>query len=243
MRQYAIIGLGNLGISMLEALSEVQVEIVIIDRESSTIERWKDLATNAFITDAIDEEALRRILPEGLDAAIVDLGDNIEAAILVTNVLKRLGIAEIIVKADSERRGEILELVGATRVVYPDQEAAARIVPRLVSKGLFSFMPIGSNLVIAEVRLPDKYAGMTLIEANLRKGHDINVVALRSKEGGDYRFFAADHRLGTDDVLLVAGTEHNVILFAGAEDKATRSTIGGLFKKLLEGKKTRGGNP
>lgn len=237
MRQYAIIGLGTLGTSMLESLAEVSVEVIIVDRDPGTIERWKDAATSAYIADAIDEEALRRVLPESLDAAIVDLGGNIEATILVTNALKRLGVREIIVKADTERRGEILGLVGATRVVYPDREAAARIVPRLVSPGLFSFMPIGTNLVMAEVRIPERYAGMTLIEANLRQRHGVNVVALRSVESEDYRFFSADYRLLGDDVLLVAGKEHDVMLFAGTEEKETRRAFRNVFRGLLEGVK------
>jgi len=133
MRQYAIIGLGSFGLRMLEKLAAVADEIVVIDRDADVIERCKDLVRNAFIADASDVDAVERILPEGLDVAVVDVGDNIEAAILVTSSLKKLGVGEIIVKASSDQRGEILELVGATQVVYPDREAAAQIVPMLVS--------------------------------------------------------------------------------------------------------------
>ena len=140
MRQYAIIGLGSFGVRMLEKLSEVSSELIVIDRDSEIIERYKDYAANAYIVDAIDESALKRVIPESLDAAVVDVGSNLETAILVTNELKKLGVKEIIVKADSDERGEILRLIGATRVVYADREAASRIVPLLVSPSLFSFM-------------------------------------------------------------------------------------------------------
>lgn len=236
MRQFAIIGLGSFGTRMLEKLSEITDELIILDKDADTIERYKELAGNAYVVDAIDDEALRRVLPEGLDAAIVDMGGNIEAAILVTNSLKKLGVREIIVKADSEERGEVFSLVGATRVVYPDKEAAARIVPLLVSPSLFNFMPIGTNLVMAEVRIPENYAGMSLIEANLRQRHGINVIALRSESSQEYRFFSADYKLQADDILLVAGKEREVIDFSGVEERKARGGLGDIFAGLLMGK-------
>jgi len=237
MRQYAIIGLGSFGVRMLEKLSEVSSsELIIIDRDSEIIERFKDYANNAYIVDAIDETALKRVIPESLDAAVVDVGSNLETSILVTNALKKLGVREIIVKADSDERGEILRLVGATRVVYADREAAARIVPLLVSPSLFSFMPIGSNLVMAEVMIPEKYVGMSLIEANLRQRHDINVIAIRSENGSEYRYFSADYKLTDEDVLLVAGKEKDIIAFSGVESKGERGAIGDIFRGLLKGK-------
>ncbi len=236
MRQFAIVGLGSLGVRMLEKLAEVTDEIVILDRDAEVIERYKDLAVSAFVVDAIDDAALRRVIPEGLDAAVVDVGSNIEAAILVTNSLKKLGVREIIVKAESEERGEVFKLVGATRVVYPDREAASRIVPLLVSPSLFSFMPIGTNLVLAEVRIPEKYVGMTLIEANLRQRHAINVIALREEASREYRYFNADYRIQAEDILLVAGKERDVIEFSGVEERSARGDLKEILAGLLKGK-------
>ncbi|MDP3176843.1 MAG: NAD-binding protein, partial [Spirochaetaceae bacterium] len=152
MRQYAIIGLGNFGLRMLEGLSAASDEVLVVDRDADLIEKCKDKAKYAYIADVLDEQALRKILPGSLDVAVVDLGSNIEAAILVTNTLRESGVGEIIVKADSERRGGILEIVGATRVVYPDREAAAQIVPLLVLPGLLSYIPLSPSLVMAEVK-------------------------------------------------------------------------------------------
>ncbi|MBL8967297.1 MAG: TrkA family potassium uptake protein [Spirochaetaceae bacterium] len=236
MRQYAIIGLGAMGVRMLEKLSEVTDEIILIDKDADLVERYKEMAAKAYVVDAINDAALRRVIPEGLDAAIVDLGGNIEAAILVTNILKKLCVVDIIVKAVSEEAGEIFELVGATRVVYPDREAASRVVPLLVSPSLFNFMPIGSNLVMAEVRIPEKYAGMSLIEANLRQRHGINVIALRSEGSPEYSYFNADYKLRADDILLVAGKEAEVIEFSGVEERMAKGGIREVFAGLLKGR-------
>lgn len=236
MRQYAIIGLGSFGLRMLEKLSEVSAEIIIADRDPDLIERCKDMAQSAYILDAMNDEALSRILPEDLDVAVVDLGNNIESTILVTNSLKKMGVKEIIVRADSDERGEILSLVGATKVVYPEREAASRIVPLLVSPTLFSFMPIGPNLVMAEVRTPEHFIGMTLIQANLRQRHGINVIAIRPEGMPEYRYFNADYRLITGDLLLVAGTEAEVMDFCGIKERSGVGLSGDIFRGLLKGR-------
>ena len=242
MRQYAVIGLGTFGTRMLEKLAEARAEVVIVDRDEDAVERFKDLAAAAYIVDVLDEAALRRTLPENLDVAIVDLGDNIEATILAVNRLKKLGVGEIIVSTDTGDRGEILTLIGATKVVYPDREAAARIVPLLVSPSLFSFMPIGPSLVMAEVRVPERYVGLSLIEANLRQKHGINVIAIRPEGSPEYRYFSADYRLSLVDLLLVAGPEKEVIAFSGTVEEEGRKSIGEVFSGLLKGKPKGLGN-
>jgi len=239
MRQYAIIGLGKFGTRMLEKLVEVTDELLVLDRDAEAIEKCKDQVKNAFIADASDVRALERILPDGLDVAVVDVGDNIEAAILVTNTLKKRGVGQIIVKAASEQRGEILELVGATRVVYPDREAAVQIVPMLVSPALFNYMPLSPSLVMAEVKIPAKYVGLTLVEANLRQRHGINIIAIRTEGTEDYRYFSADYRLHGDDVLLAAGKEDEIIGFSGIEGKSGKRGGFKLFSDLLRGRKAK----
>jgi trk system potassium uptake protein TrkA len=240
VRQYAVIGLGSFGLRMLEKLAAVTDEIVVVDRDADAIEKCKDLAKNAYIADVANGEALAHVLPEGLDVAVVDVGDNIEAAILVTNTLKKLGVGEIIVKANSDQGGEILKIIGATRVVYPDREAATQIVPMLVSPALFNYMPLSPSLVMAEVKIPEKYAGLTLIEANLRQRHGINVIAIRTEGTQDYRYFAADYKLRDDDVLLVAGKEKEVLGISGGERKAGKRHGLEVFTDLLRGKKDKG---
>lgn len=236
MRQYAIIGLGSFGQRMLEKLSDITAEIIIMDRDAELIEKYKDLAEAAYVVDAMDEETFRKLIPESLDVAVVDIQDSIEVAILATNSLKKLGVAEIIVRADSEARGEVFTLVGATKVVYPDREAASRIVPLLVSPSLFSFMPIGPNMVMAEVRVPDSSVGKSLIEANLRQRYGINVVAIRPEGSPEYRYFSADYRLSSVDLLLVAGKEKDVISFSGSEAQSSTGGTGEVLNRLLKGK-------
>ncbi len=237
MKQFAVIGLGSFGRRMVEELSDITTEIIIVDKDADLVERFKDRVGSAYITDALNEEAVKRIIPPGIDAAIVDLGDSIEASILVTNYLKKVGVGDIIVKATSDAHGEVLRLLGADTVIFPDLEAARRLTPMLASSLLFNYMPISAGLVLAEVNLPERFAGLTLIEANLRQKYSVNVIAFRNEGGGDYQFFNPGHKLQADEIILVAGKEKDVLEFSGRDTGAKKGKGRNIFKSIFTRKR------
>ncbi len=214
MKQFAIIGLDSFGKRILEELIEAESEILIIDKDREVIEYYKDKVTSAYIADALNEEIIRKLIPETIDAAVVDLGNSIEVSILVTNYLKKIGVKEIVAKAESNEHGEILGLVGATRVVFPNREAAKRITPLLLSSLIFNYLPINEDFIIAEVKVPSKYIGKTLVEVNLRKEHGLNVIAFRNEESTNYSLYTPEHILQADDVCVIAGREKDITAFA-----------------------------
>ncbi len=234
MKQFAIIGLGSFGLRMLEELLTITNEIIIIDKDRDIIDKYKDIAKAAYITDAINENALLKIIPEEIDAVIVDLGGKIEVSIMTTNYLKKMGIKEIIVKAQTDEHGEVLTMVGATKVIFPDREAAKRITPMLASSALFNFMPISANLALAEVRVNENCLGKTLLDANLRKTFGLNVVAMRKGDKGDF-FFISDptYSFVEDDILLVAGDEEHINKFSRNPERIQKRDEGSIFRNLF----------
>lgn len=234
MKQFAIIGLGAFGLRMLEELVEVTNEIIIIDKDKEIIEKYKDVAQAAYVTDAINEVALSKIIPENIDAVIVDLGGKIEVSIMTTNYLKKLGVKNIMVKAQTDEHGEVLTMVGATQVIFPDREAAKRITPMLASSLLFNYLPISENLALAEVRANSFCLGKTLIDANLRKEFGLNVVALRKIDTEDFQFIRdPSYVFSEEDVLLVAGSEEGISKFSSLENAADKKSGTNYFKSLF----------
>lgn len=239
MKQIAIIGLGQFGSTMLEQLSDTGCEILVLDKDREAVEKYKDKATAAYVADAISEEIVTKLIPASIDAAVVDLGDSIEASILVTNYLKKLGVKRVIAKAESAQHAEILDIVGATEIVLPDREAAKRIAPLLLSSTLFSYLPIGREFAIVEIGVPERHIGKTLIEANLRQTHRLNVIALRKEGQSDYTYFAPDYRLQPDDVLLVAAKEEDIAEFTKARLPALKKGVPGVLDKFFSRLKDR----
>ncbi len=225
MKQFAIIGLGNFGVRVLEEMVQLNVEVMVIDRDSELIEEYKDRVAAAYVVDAIKEDLIRKVIPDTIDAAIVDLGHTTEASILCTNYLAKMGISKVIAKAETDQHGEILRIVGATDVVYPNREAARRITLPLLATSLSSYFPISKGMVIAELSLPSHLHGKTIVEADLRQKHRLNIVAVRHGAESEYRFVDPGHKIHSLDTMLVVGTEADIAKIAGPEDTRVRRKI------------------
>jgi trk system potassium uptake protein TrkA len=232
MKQFAIIGLGKFGRRIIDELAEAGCELLVIDRDAAAVDEYKDRVAACYVADAISEDVVTRLVPPGLDAAILDLGSNIEAAILATKYLKQLGIARIVAKVESDQHAEILELVGATDIIRANLEAARRVAPLLLSSMLFSYLPIGKDFVIAELKVPADFIDLSLVEANLRQAYRLNVIALKIAPGTEYTYFDPTYRLKAEDVMLVAAKEDDLDSFA-RERPLGRTGIPGVFSRLF----------
>lgn len=221
--QYAIIGLGNFGISVLEKLHQITNEIIIIDKDASVIERFKNLSKKAHIVNLRSSDIIEQVLGETVDTAIIDIGNDIEAAVIIITTLKKLMVKHIIVCCDTNEQGQIYSIVGATQIIIPAIEAAERVVPLLLSSNLLNYSPIGRSLVLAEIKIPEKYVGKTLIESKFRQYFGVNVVAIRKPDSDDYFYFEPTYKLEIEDVILCVGSIENIEKFLGITISGNRN--------------------
>lgn len=233
MGKFAIIGLGAFGVRMLEELLRFTDEIVIIDRDPHFIKRYEGKAMQGFAVNITDEESLRKSIPNGIDTAIVDIGKKIELSIMVTKYLKQLGIKEIVVKAETDQHEQLLLMAGATKVIFPDREAAKRVMPMLASTLLLNFMPISADLALAEVSINAHFVGKTLLEAGLRKELGINAVAVRKPDSETFEFIEPSYCFAADDILLLAGSEDHIFSFSHHKTDLQKKKRTGLFRTLF----------
>jgi trk system potassium uptake protein len=216
MKQFAVIGLGVFGRRVLEELLEHEVEVLIIDQDEEVVQEFEDRVDAAYVANGIRQDTIERIVPETVDAAIIDLGKNIEVSILVSNYLSKMGVRKIIAKAETEQHGEILSIAGATDVIYPNREAALRLVLPLVSASMLNYFPIGKNIVIAELELPEEFEGKSLVDADLRKSYGVNVLAVRNRGRDEYDFVSPVYQIEAGDVFLAAGKEEDIANMPGS---------------------------
>jgi trk system potassium uptake protein TrkA len=235
MKQIAILGLGHFGISVLEELLEMKVEVLIIDKDKTIIDTYKDAPVHAVAMDILNVENLRKILPESIDAVVIDTGESIEASILAASYCAKMQIKIIIVKAETKSHAEILELVGATKVVFPNREAAKRITKQIFSAALLNYMPMSKDLVIAEMAIPPDLTGIKLSDSGLREKYGLNLISLRSGDDGEFLHCHPDYIFKEDDVGLFSGTDRAISQFSEGLPKNKRQTI---FTKLFKRGKT-----
>jgi len=237
LKQIAILGLGYFGRNVLEELLEMRVDVFIVDKERSLIDRYKDHAAGAVVLDVLNVETLRKILPDGIDAVVIDLGDQVEASILAASYCKKLKIGTIIVKAETESHGEILELVGATRVIFPNQEAAKRITPLLFSSVLLSYFPVSGKLVIAELAIPENLLGKKVGTVNFAD-YNLSLISVRTSQE-EFSPYDPEHVFSPGDVGLFSGSDEGIERFTGhiLREKQPSPLLERFRKLFIHGKK------
>ena len=211
MGQFIVIGLGNFGYNVATSLFELRNQVLAIDSNSKKIEQIKDKVTQAVVANVKDKEALSEFLSSDVDAAIVSLGDKLEASILTTLYLRDLGIKKIIVKAINDDHGQILRLIGATEVIYPEKEEATRLAQRLTTPNLIEHIPLASEYSIMEMAVPDKFAGKSLKELQLRSKYKVEVIAIKDVLHDTLQLIpGADVKIKPDNVLIVIGKKPDI---------------------------------
>ncbi len=240
MTTIGIIGLGSFGLRVLYQLAELDVSVIVLDKDHDKVEKVKTLSKDAYITDAINEETLRRVIPEDIDAVVVDLGDEMEASILVTNKLHKMGIKTIVVKATSDDHGEILRIVGATHVIFPDLDAAINITPLLTTAAMLSHNQLSKTFALAEVMVIKNLEEKNLAECGLRQKFNLNLIAVRMNSEEEYQLVSGTGLVLKEGMhLLVAGDNNAINSYVSiaeseqktiAHRKEPRKT---LFKRLI----------
>lgn len=181
MRQFAVIGLGSFGASVAKTLSEKGCQVLAVDLAGDKVQDASAYVTQAVQVDATDERALRAVGIEGIDCAIVGIG-NLEASILITLTLKEIGIGEVVTKAVNEMHGKVLRKIGATRVVFPERDMGSRLANSLISPKILEQIELAPDYSIMETVAPTKFINKTLEELDVRAKYGINVIAVRKKE-------------------------------------------------------------
>lgn len=134
MQRIVVIGLGKLGVAIARTLNELHVDVLSVDASMAAVERAAPEVGAAVQADATDPESLRAAGAAGAAAAIVAIGEGFESCVLATAVLRELGIPRIVARANTDREARILKLVGATEIVFVEQEMGRRLAHTLAGK-------------------------------------------------------------------------------------------------------------
>ncbi|MCD6053752.1 MAG: TrkA-N [Rubrobacteraceae bacterium] len=211
-KQFVVVGLGRLGISMVATLDSLGHEVLAIDNSKSVIQSLADDLPNVHLvaTDATDEDAMRGLNVEGFDAAALMIGENhIEASILATTTLKEAGVPRIVARATGGIHARVLERVGADRVIQPEREIGEQLARTMASPVLLDYVDLGEDEALIEAQVPRAWLHKSLSELNLSQKMGLTVLALKPK-GGPGTLPYGDSVLHDGDVLVVGGTRKDL---------------------------------
>lgn len=212
MNQFVIIGLGRFGSSLGKELIKLGYEVLGVDRDEEKVQELSNILTHAVVADATEEEVLRSIGARNFDCGVVAIGDDIQASILATILLKDLGVKKVVAKAVSDLHGRVLERVGVDRIIYPERDMGVRVAHQLVSPNLLDYIELSKQYTIAELAVPQCLAGKSLDDVNPRGRFGCSIVAINKPQGIIIAPVAKDV-LSTDDVMVVIGTNDQIEQF------------------------------
>jgi trk system potassium uptake protein TrkA len=199
-RSFAVIGLGRFGSAMAKTLADLGQDVIGIDSSEERVQRVADLIRHAVELDATDAKALRSAGVHDVDVAVVSIGENIEASLLVVMQLLELGVDEVVAKAVTPLHGRILQKLGVARVIYPEAEMAMRVAHSLVVPNVLDYIELSRDVSIVEIQAPDDWVGKSLKELALRPRFGLTLIAIKRKTG-----------TGDGEVTNVAPTADDVI--------------------------------
>lgn len=181
-QRIAVFGLGRFGVGVAVRLAELGAEVLAVDSHAELIEEIDQRVSRAVCLDASNEFAMKKLGLDAVDLAIVCIGRNIEAGLLVTAVLQRLGVKEIWVRAIDQNQAQILEAMGVSRILSLEKEMARQVAQEIAMPGTQVLAPITTNHSLAEVRAKPEFVGKTLHQLQFRNRYGVNVVAIKSRE-------------------------------------------------------------
>jgi trk system potassium uptake protein TrkA len=221
---FAVFGLGAFGNEVCRVLSEKGGKVIAFDNRPQPVERIKDQVSQVMVLDSTDEEALRSAPLENVDIAIVAIGDDVEASILTTALLKNMGIPYIIARAVTEIHMRVLRQIGANDVINLEIEEGQRVASRLLTTEVLETIPVTEDYSIVELYVPESMVGKSLERLNLRQEYHVNVIAIErfktnvDEEGNPVKeerviLPTKDDVLLTDDILIVVGRNSDIEAF------------------------------
>jgi len=179
MLKVAVIGLGRFGSTVAVNLGRKGVEVLAVDRRNQYFEKVADDVTVAVGFDATDISNLKAYDVGAMDVAVVAIGSNFEASVLVTMHCKSLGVKKVVAKALNEMQESVLRQVGADQIIKPEEDMGVRLAEHLVTESVVDFVELPAGFSLRRITVPNEWDGQSLAELDLLGGKRLNLVQIR----------------------------------------------------------------
>jgi trk system potassium uptake protein TrkA len=211
---YAVIGLGRFGSALARELVQLGYEVLGIDKNEERIDNMSEYLTHVAVADSIDEETLRSLGIRNFDCVVVAIGNDIQASIMTTIILKDMGIKKVVTKAQTKLHGKVLQKIGVDRVVFPERDMGIRVAHQLVTPNLLDYIELSKEYTIAELNVSGKISGHSLKELDTRARYGCSIVAIINKKVCRVNIApSAEDQVEEGDVMVVIGTNEQIDRF------------------------------
>lgn len=209
-----VIGLGRFGTSVAKTLNELGYEVLAIDTDERTTQVASEFVTLAAQGDGTDPDLLEQLNVPESDVVVVAQGENLEASVLSTLLLKKLKVPWVVSKAKTALHGELLKKVGADRVVFPEMDAGIRLAHSLGVRHITDYITLSNTAGVAKIEAPANLVGHSI--ESLMKDMEGRLNVLLIKRGN--QLITVPHfqeAIRAHDELLIVGADTDIAQFVG----------------------------
>ncbi len=209
MKSVLLIGLGRFGRHIAKNLDQMNHQIMAVDIKEERVNEILPYVTNAQIGDCTNEKFLNTLGIDNFDVCIVAIGDNFQNSLETTSLLKELGAKMVVSRAARDVHAKFLLRNGADEVVYPEKQLAKWMAFRYTADNILDYIELGKDYSIFEVSMPKHWIEKTVGDIQVRKLHNINILAV--KHNGEMNVkISPETRFLEGDTLLVLGHNKDV---------------------------------
>lgn len=209
MKSILVIGMGRLGKHFATKMIEFGNDVMVVDKNDKVIESYSSIFTDSQIGDCRQEGVLRSLGINNFDLCFVAIGEDFQASLEITSMLKELGASFIVSKAREDRQAKFLRLVGANEVVYPEREVAEKLAIRYNAGNIIDYIKLTSEFSIYEIPVIPSWVGKSINSLDIRRKYKINIIGIKYENTlkplpePEYVFEGEDH-------LVVIGKSKDV---------------------------------
>lgn len=220
--KYIIVGIGNFGGYLAKRLTNMGHEVIGVDSNEGRVDLIKDEITHSIVMDATDLSAVKNLPLKDFDVVIIAIGEDVGASIMSTAIFKQLKSKRIIARAINKLHETVIQAIGVDEIIHPEEETADRLSKRLQMKGVLDSLEISDEYNIVEVKVPKRYVGMSVAEANIRQEFYLNILTIIKIEqkknllgiNTPYKnvigVVMPEYQFEEEDILLIFGRLKNI---------------------------------
>lgn len=198
-----VLGLGRFGAAFAREAVRMGCDLVAADSDGDRVAELCDELPHCVQADATHVKALDALGVRDARLVLVATAGDVEASILTVATLDQLGAHTIWAKATSDRHRQILEKVGAHRVIQPETSAGESLAHQ-ANDNLLEYLALDERFSIAEVAAPQRVCGQSPRQLDLRTRENVTLVAVKHPDGR-FEHIDPDTALRAGDLLVVAG--------------------------------------
>lgn len=205
-KTFAVFGLGQFGLSIVEELAKLDADVMAIDRDEEKVTQASKFIPSVFIADSTNEKALKELDLKKVDHAIIAFGNNMQSTILTTVLLVEIGVKHLTVRVDNEYYAPIIKRLGADEVISPQKMAGIGLANRLVNESFVDYYSLGENFSVVKVSIRPDFIAKSITELNSRNKFGVNLILI-SRKNRTFAPKATDEIQGGDIVFVVGKTK------------------------------------